>query len=648
MRAGDSVLDSLLYEPKHRRIAMATLFVLLVLAVGFVAIGTWVESAAALLVFGIAFLAASIAFVGKLLVVSHVHIRGAAGRLEALNDRYDETARWLERFDADTRESFLVAKRRLDAGDTGRTELQGAITSLAADTPRLKAFDELGATTPRLVAIEQLTGRFDARAAAMDTRGDAVEASIEQLKASQAEALAKTDARFTTSVEELREQLKVIASIIDRVETIEGALERFDAMQAEMERIDGHAAEQSQAARAEAMEELTKTRAELDDQMRLLNGRVTKLDGDHDRKRMSAVHAAREEVGESVAKLKRRVDEASQLSARLRGDGYVQFPRVLSQNAIEAATSFGVKATSGHLKYLERKLQVIEGICEGRLAGSVDDAIGRVLAGHLVRGKELRILEIGVLFGVGAAFMHHALAPRHDRVRLALLDPFQGYYGKDHLDPLTGLPVTRAAVERNMARCGIAAEDVEIFEGFSHEDSIRSSAEQAGPFHIIVIDGDHSAEGVRTDFEGYADMLRPGGLLVIDDYGSEDWPAVTAFVDDTVKSDPRFKPVAVIGKTAVFKRARSAGGKKPARQASSPKADQSDATKTAAAQPNAKDAQRKQAATSKPAASDDTGEAGDPPVPIVKSQRRSKPSAKRASKKSAVPAGGSDTGDADS
>ncbi len=650
------MLDSLLYEPRRRRVAMGTLAVVLVLAVGFIAFGALMPTAAVLLVFGASFFAAALFLIGKLLVVSHVHIRGTAARLEALNDRYDDTARWLERFDKDTRESFLVAKQRLAAADKGNTQLAEALAKLGEETPRLAAFEKLSGDTPRLKDLAELQESVVAKHAAL-------EASIESAKAAQTSAKGELERLFKASeqklaadIEKVRSDLPDVAPLADRIGELEAEL---TSLQSSIEAASSRATELAEATKAASAGDLTAAKGELSDRLRVLDDRVTKLDGEHDRKRQSAVTAAKQEASESAAKLSRRVDETARLSGRLRGDGYVQFPRVLSGEAIEAASAFGAKVMPAHLKYLERKLQVIEGLCEGRLAGSVDDAVGRALAGYLVKAKELRVLEIGVLFGVGAAFMHHALSPRHERVVLTLLDPFQGYYGNDHLDPLTGLPVTRAAVERNMARCGIDAGDVEILEGFSHEEAIRESAEQKGPYHIIVIDGDHTSEGVRADFEGYADMLRSGGLLVIDDYGSDDWPAVTAFVDEIVRTDPRFKSLVVIGKTAVFKRSRSGGPKKQARSQANPQAKSRAAVEPqgpegGAATKEDTDARVDGAATAskRGASGAESVDASESPAPIVQTPSRTKKgSAKKAAKKSAkrsAVAAGDESGDAGS
>lgn len=259
-------------------------------------------------------------------------------------------------------------------------------------------------------------------------------------------------------------------------------------------------------------------------------------------------------ITEHSARTDARFDETENLLSRLRGDAYTQFSRMITPKLEAGIADLGIGLKGGELKYLERKLQVVEGMCEGRLAGSVDDAIARALAAKTWTGSELRVLEIGVLFGIGAIYMHQALAPFYERVHLTLLDPFDGYYGKDHLDPLTGQPVSRAMLERNLRRLCIADDDVTIIDQFSTEETAVASARGESPFAVVIIDGDHSFDGVKADFELYADMVAPGGVLIIDDYGSKDWPEVTAYTKDVIEHDARFKMFAVIGKTAVFRR----------------------------------------------------------------------------------------------
>lgn len=42
-------------------------------------------------------------------------------------------------------------------------------------------------------------------------------------------------------------------------------------------------------------------------------------------------------------------------------------------------------------------------------------------------------------------------------------------------------------------------------------------AEAGGPLDLLLVDGDHSYDGVKTDFDRYAALVRPGGLIALHD-----------------------------------------------------------------------------------------------------------------------------------
>jgi predicted O-methyltransferase YrrM len=60
----------------------------------------------------------------------------------------------------------------------------------------------------------------------------------------------------------------------------------------------------------------------------------------------------------------------------------------------------------------------------------------------------------------------------------------------------------------------------------SHDPQIvRSLDGLRGSVDLLFIDGDHSYEGVRADFENYAPLVRPGGLIAFHDVESTNHPA---------------------------------------------------------------------------------------------------------------------------
>ena len=71
-----------------------------------------------------------------------------------------------------------------------------------------------------------------------------------------------------------------------------------------------------------------------------------------------------------------------------------------------------------------------------------------------------------------------------------------------------------------------------IFRGDSHDPAARAwlisqfwHRPGATPVDVLVIDGDHSAAGVRADLADYGPLVRPGGLILLHDIASPPDPA---------------------------------------------------------------------------------------------------------------------------
>jgi hypothetical protein len=57
--------------------------------------------------------------------------------------------------------------------------------------------------------------------------------------------------------------------------------------------------------------------------------------------------------------------------------------------------------------------------------------------------------------------------------------------------------------------------------------------EEISDADILFIDGDHSYSGVKTDYEMYKDVVKPGGIIVFHD--SVGLPSVKRFTDELEK-----------------------------------------------------------------------------------------------------------------
>ena len=131
------------------------------------------------------------------------------------------------------------------------------------------------------------------------------------------------------------------------------------------------------------------------------------------------------------------------------------------------------------------------------------------LAGLLERlGEPPRaILEIGTASGGTLFTLARTAAPD---ARIVSLDLPRGPFGG-------GYPRWRRPLYRSFARDGQA---LALLQGDSHGDEAFAAVRAAlggRALDLLLVDGDHSYEGVRSDVERYGSLLRAGGILALHD-----------------------------------------------------------------------------------------------------------------------------------
>ena len=170
-----------------------------------------------------------------------------------------------------------------------------------------------------------------------------------------------------------------------------------------------------------------------------------------------------------------------------------------------------------------RAVFVGAGLIPPRTMHSADDAA--VL--RAVAAGRRRVVEIGVYEGSSAAVLCEVL---DSDAELHLIDPF-GHHG-------WALPAgwgategaSRRVVERARRRHGGPRVTW-------HVDYSAAVAQRwAGDVDLVFVDGDHSEEGVRADWEGWHGVVAPGGAVVFHDArltqeGGRGLPGPTAVVD---------------------------------------------------------------------------------------------------------------------
>ena len=133
----------------------------------------------------------------------------------------------------------------------------------------------------------------------------------------------------------------------------------------------------------------------------------------------------------------------------------------------------------------------------------------------LYKGQQRDVLEVGTFEGIGSSCISDLLLD-HPNSTLDIVDPFLV------ADPTT--PQVSGSTE-SIARGNIArslhAPKVKIYKLFSTEYYKQLRGPDGTPtklYDLIYMDGSHEPEDVKVDLQECFQLLKPGGILWMDDY----------------------------------------------------------------------------------------------------------------------------------
>ncbi|NKC00895.1 MAG: FkbM family methyltransferase [Pseudomonadales bacterium] len=263
------------------------------------------------------------------------------------------------------------------------------------------------------------------------------------------------------------------------------------------------------------------------------------------------IQAQKEQIDALNAVLQEQVSQLEQLSTQRH-----RANRNFNEDHLKILTSewsqlLDIELTPSILTYMGERAALVEQKCRGRIATPLENLMLRIVCAFSFRERPLHILEIGTLFGIGLAAIYDAIHTQTEKIHMTAIDPLDGYYGNDSLDILTGEPVSRYLLNSNMQAVGISDEDFTLIQKLSTDPTLDLGSQL---YDLVIIDGDHSYEGAKFDFELVRDKVADGGLVLFDDYDAPEWPEVKAYVDEIVTKDEAFTLVGSSFRTAVFRK----------------------------------------------------------------------------------------------
>ena len=172
------------------------------------------------------------------------------------------------------------------------------------------------------------------------------------------------------------------------------------------------------------------------------------------------------------------------------------------------------------------------------------DAERACLVSHAERKK--RLVEIGVWHGVTTRLLRKAMAA--DGILFAV-DPYP--IGRFGFSPQRVIAQRQLKKVNNGTLCWVRKTGAEAGKDFRQSEN--------EPIDFLFIDGDHSFEGLRGDWEAWSSLVLAAGVVALHDSCSSktrniDEAGSVQYTDSVIRKDSRFQFVESVDTLSVFRR----------------------------------------------------------------------------------------------
>jgi predicted O-methyltransferase YrrM len=169
------------------------------------------------------------------------------------------------------------------------------------------------------------------------------------------------------------------------------------------------------------------------------------------------------------------------------------------------------------------------------------------------------IVEIGSYLGRSTAFLA-AGSKGAGREKVVAVDHFRGSPEHQAGQPLASPTLVREGSTFRQFQENLRRHQLDDYVTPVVSSSADAARQWVGPIRLLFIDGDHSYEQSREDFESWSPFVVPHGLICFHDITT--WPGVTRFYEERVRGSAAYREVAgVVSLRVVEKQMPPAPGK---------------------------------------------------------------------------------------
>ncbi|MDY7000284.1 MAG: class I SAM-dependent methyltransferase [Thermodesulfobacteriota bacterium] len=150
------------------------------------------------------------------------------------------------------------------------------------------------------------------------------------------------------------------------------------------------------------------------------------------------------------------------------------------------------------------------------------------------------IVEIGSYMGKSTCWLAHG-SKKVQREKIHAIDHFQGSPEHQEGGIASSEEIKHEGTTYNKFLENIKSVDLDDYVNPVPLSSLEAVKTWDKKIRLLFIDGEHTYEGVKNDFEAWSKFVVPAGIIAFHDYGNPHFPGVKKFYSELMNSTDEYR-----------------------------------------------------------------------------------------------------------